>query len=272
MTPWRRDEQKQGQHHGRGMSGGEDNAMAEERALSLPSPQHPAPRAPSPGTRGRPRGSTRRAPSPLSHRRSGWARSPTPTPACRHHPAPRRGSGKCTLPGGEGLLAAMAASQHTHGRQGKSPPSPEPSPPPLSPQHSHLPLYPPIMEIFWQKRPRPSARWLKALLPGESGVTGQHMVPRGAAGPVGAAVDPALGPGPRAAPGYGVDPLAPESVVCHALLPPVLVLQPGQHGVTGVLGAWGHPGDIPGTAHPPALCSPPCAPPAACRCGRSWSS
>lgn len=73
-----------------------------------------------------------------------------------------------------------------------------------------------------------------------SGVTGQHMVPRGAADPLGhhrAGADPALSPGPRAAPGDGVDTLVPESTVGHTLLLPILVLQPGQHSVTG--GAWG---------------------------------
>lgn len=79
--------------------------MVEERALSLPSLQSPGMCAPSPGTRGRQRGSTRHVPSPLSCWRSGWVRSPAPRRVSRHHPVLRQGSGNCTLPQGEGLSA-----------------------------------------------------------------------------------------------------------------------------------------------------------------------
>lgn len=90
---------------GRGTSKGEDTTMVEERAPSLPSLQSPGTCAPSPGTRGRQRGSTRRVPSPPSCWRSGWACSPAPRRVCRRHPALQRGSGNCTLPRGEGLSA-----------------------------------------------------------------------------------------------------------------------------------------------------------------------
>lgn len=69
------------------------------------------------------------------------------------------------------------------------------------------------------------------------------MVSWGALGPRGAGLDVAFSPGPRAAPGDGINPLAPESAVGHTLLLPVLVLgMMGQHIVTGASGGWGHQG------------------------------
>lgn len=182
---------------GRGTDRNKDNTTAEEDDPSLPSPRVPGLCAPSAGTRGWQRGSTRRVPSPLSCWHSGWAPSPAPPRACHQHPAPRMGSGSCSLPGGEGIWA--------QGSHGSSPvhtllprmsrESPEPSPvhahstctPSLPPQQPHPPFYPQIPELFWKKHPHPSGSkvcnpvcWV---LPVSTWCPGEHSAPWAAGEP-----------------------------------------------------------------------------------------
>lgn len=77
------------------------------------------------------------------------------------------------------------------------------------------------------------------------GVTGQHVVSRGALGPLsrrGSGLDLASSPGPCAAPGDGINALAAESAVGHAPLLPVPVLGMGITASPGPRGA-GDTGD-----------------------------